>query len=144
MYLNTIRPADGSKKSRTRVGRGHGSGIGKTCGRGHKGQRARAGGYHKVGFEGGQMPLQRRIPKFGFTSRKNIFVASIRLSDLNHIKEDTITIETLKKYKIIKNSIKSAKVYAYGELKKAVVLSGIAATKGAQKKISSFKGKAEK
>src|SRR5579872_4805100 len=105
MYLNTLQPAPGSKKTFKRVGRGIGSGKGKTCGRGHKGQRARAGGFHKVGFEGGQMPLQRRIPKSGFRSKKALSHKEIRLSDLNKISVDTIDMETLRVNGLISSNI---------------------------------------
>src|ERR1700686_4543195 len=105
MNLNTLKPAPGSKQAPKRVGRGIGSGLGKTCGRGHKGQHARAGGYHKVGFEGGQMPLQRRIPKFGFTSRKALVKAEIRMHELAKVTADVIDLAALKKANIIQNNI---------------------------------------
>src|SRR3989338_7753689 len=116
MQLNTLQPAPGSKTKSKRLGRGIGCGKGKTCGRGHKGQRARTGGYHKLGFEGGQMPLQRRLPKFGFTSRKALTTAEIRLQSLNQVPGDVIDIQTLKAANIINGQIKHAKIFAYGKL----------------------------
>src|SRR6266481_4740421 len=110
MELNTIKPASGSRKPRKRVGRGIGSGTGKTCGRGHKGQHSRAGGYHKVGFEGGQMPLQRRLPKFGFTSLTAATVAEVRLHELQKLTDDKIDLVVLKKANIVPGNILSVKV----------------------------------
>src|SRR5574341_599152 len=110
MQLNTIKPAGGAKHAKRRVGRGVGSGLGKTCGRGHKGQHSRSGGYHKVGFEGGQMPLQRRIPKFGFNSWKKLITAEIRLHELNKIAADVIDMNTLREANLIHNRIKRAKI----------------------------------
>lgn len=144
MYLNTLKPAYGAKKSATRVGRGIGSGMGKTCGRGHKGQRARAGGFHKVGFEGGQMPLQRRLPKFGFNSKKSVCTAEIRLSDLNKLESDIVSIETLRNANIINSAIKFAKIIKAGELdtkKKLTIAPEIRVTKGALKDITAAGGK---
>lgn len=141
MYLNTLQPAVGSKKKATRVGRGIGSGIGKTCGRGHKGQHARAGGYHKVGFEGGQMPIQRRLPKFGFKSRKGLVTAEVRLSELAKMDVEVINLEALKKANVVGASIKFVKVIASGELKKPVTLSGVKVTAGAKKIIEAAGGK---
>ncbi len=143
MRLNTIKPAQGSRRSRKRVGRGIGSGSGKTCGRGHKGQHSRSGGYHKVGFEGGQMPLQRRLPKFGFTSRKSLSKAEIRLNELELANTDIIDIDALKKADLISNNIKHVKVILSGEIKKAITLKGIAATKGAKAAIEAAGGKLE-
>ena len=116
MYLNTIKPAAGSKKAAKRVGRGIGSGSGKTCGRGHKGQHSRSGGFHKVGFEGGQMPLQRRLPKVGFTSRTTKLTAEVRLHELELIKDDKISLEALKNARIIKQYFKYVKIIATGEI----------------------------
>lgn len=143
MHLNTLKPADGSKRERKRVGRGIGSGTGKTCGRGHKGQHARSGGYHKVGFEGGQMPLQRRLPKFGFTSRKAQFVARVRLHELNNLNQDEITVSVLKDAGLITKKITSVKVFASGAITKAIKLSGISVTKGAREAIEAAGGKVE-
>jgi len=143
MFLNTIKSSQGAKKAKARVGRGIGSGSGKTCGRGHKGQRSRSGGYHKVGFEGGQMPLQRRVPKFGFTSLKSLCHQEIRLYDLNRMESDEIDLATLLAEDIIKRSIKTVKVVASGDIKRAVTLKGIAATKGARAAIEAAGGKVE-
>ncbi|HET9843171.1 MAG TPA: 50S ribosomal protein L15 [Gammaproteobacteria bacterium] len=143
MKLNTIRPAEGAKKSATRVGRGPGSGIGKTCGRGIKGQKARAGGYHKVGFEGGQMPLQRRLPKYGFTSQKALVSQDIRLSDLNYIEGNIVSLETLKDANIIPKSIKFAKIYLSGEIKRALTIQNLKITKGAKEAILAQGGNIE-
>ena len=142
MRLNTIKPAAGSKTSRKRVGRGGGSGLGKTCGRGHKGQRARAGGYHKVGFEGGQMPLQRRMPKVGFNSPIKNDTAQVRLSELNKL-EGEINLAALKAANIVPQAAKRAKVFLSGSLDKAVNLSGIAVTKGVMSAITAAGGKVE-
>src|SRR3989338_2715212 len=135
MLLNDISPTFGSKKAKKRLGRGIGSGSGKTAGRGHKGQRARAGGYHKVGFEGGQMPIQRRLPKFGFVSRKAMVTEEIRLGDLNKVSTDVIDLAALKAAKLINASIDVAKVFLAGEIKKPVTLRGIKVTAGAKKAI---------
>lgn len=144
MLLNDISPAFGSKKAKKRLGRGIGSGSGKTAGRGHKGQRARAGGYHKVGFEGGQMPIQRRLPKFGFVSRKAMVTEEIRLGDLNKVSTDVIDLAALKAAKLINASIEVAKVFLAGEIKKPVTLRGIKVTAGAKKAIEAVGGKIEK
>src|ERR1019366_3236803 len=125
MQLNTLKGAEGSKKARRRVGRSIGSGIGKTAGRGHKGQKSRSGGYHKVGFEGGQMPLQRRLPKRGFISPTRGDTAEVRLSDLNRLKADTIDILVLKEAGIVPIHALSAKVIVSGELKRKVTLHGL-------------------
>lgn len=143
MQLNTLRPALGSKKNAKRVGRGIGSGLGKTCGRGHKGQSARAGGYHKLGFEGGQMPLHRRLPKFGFISRQSLVRGEVRLDELAHVKGAEITLETLRAANIIAKTVKFAKVILSGEIKHAVHLKGIKATKGARAAIEAAGGKVE-
>ena len=143
MYLNTIKPAKGSRKVALRRGRGIGSGLGKTGGRGHKGQKSRSGGYHKVGFEGGQMPLQRRLPKFGFTSRKAGMTAELRLSDLATVDAGVITLEALKIANLVNSNIKYVKVMLSGELKKAVHTKGIAVSEGAKKVILSLGGQVE-
>jgi len=143
MYLNTLQPAPFSKKKAVRVGRGIGSGMGKTCGRGHKGQKSRSGGYTKVGFEGGQMPLQRRLPKFGFTSKKALLRREIRLSDLNNITAEVIDLFALQQANIINSEIKYVKIFASGTVKKAVVIKGIPVTKGAAVAILAAGGRIE-
>jgi large subunit ribosomal protein L15 len=135
MKLNSLQPAKGSKQPKKRLGRGVGSGLGKTAGKGHKGQHARAGGYHKVGFEGGQMPLQRRLPKFGFKSRASRSVAEIRTSQLNKLEDTNINLDVLKNNGLVSKNIKQAKIYLSGEITKKVVVSGLRCTKGAQKAI---------
>lgn len=131
MELNTIAPALGSKKARRRVGRGIGSGLGKTAGRGHKGQKSRAGGFHKVGFEGGQMPMHRRLPKRGFTSRTASLNAQIRLTDLERLGLDSVDVLVLKQAGLIHAEAQNVKVILAGEIKRSVVLNGIKATAGA-------------
>jgi large subunit ribosomal protein L15 len=143
MRLNTLKPADGSTTDRKRVGRGIGSGLGKTAGRGHKGQKSRSGGFHKSGFEGGQMPLQRRLPKLGFTSRKSRVTAEIRLSELALLDAEVIDLDSLKAANIISKNIRFAKVILSGEISKSVTLKGIGATKGAQSAIEAAGGKVE-
>lgn len=143
MQLNTLHPAPGSKTKSKRLGRGIGSGKGKTCGRGHKGQRARAGGYHKVGFEGGQMPLQRRIPKSGFRSRQSLHREEVYLSDLNRIEADVIDLVALADAGIIRKDTKDVKIIGSGELNRAVTIRGIGITAGARKAIEAAKGKIE-
>ncbi len=143
MRLNTISPSEGSKKAPKRVGRGIGSGLGKTCGRGHKGQHSRSGGYHKVGFEGGQMPLQRRLPKVGFSSRISRFKDEVRLHELTNVSAKIIDIEALKAEKIIGHKIKQVKIILSGELKKAVVVKGLSVSKGAHEAIIAAGGKVE-
>jgi large subunit ribosomal protein L15 len=143
MKLNTIAPEEGATSDRKRVGRGIGCGWGKTCGRGHKGQHSRSGGYHKVGFEGGQMPLQRRIPKFGFISRKSLVRAKIRLSDLRHVEGDVISLDTLKASNVIGRNIELVKIYLHGEIDRAVTVKGIPVSKGAKAAIEAAKGKVE-
>ena len=140
MRLNTIKPAAGSKKNRKRVARGIGSGSGKTAGRGHKGQSARSGGYHKVGFEGGQMPLQRRLPKRGFVSRSRNDTAEVRLSDLARLPVDEIDLLALKAAGMVPAIAKTAKVIKTGKLDKKVKLVGVLATKGAKAAIEAAGG----
>ncbi len=141
MQLNTISPAEGEKSLRKRVGRGIGSGFGKTCGRGHKGQKSRSGGFTKVGFEGGQMPLQRRLPKVGFSSRVSIITSQVTLSEINNLEETEITVDVLKKHNLVTKNIKRVKVMLSGEITRSVTLTGIKATKGAKAAIEAAKGK---
>ena len=143
MEINKIKPAEGSKKARRRVGRGIGSGLGKTAGRGHKGQSSRAGGYHKVGFEGGQMPLQRRLPKRGFKSAQLKYNGEITLGDLEKLGADEVDLLTLKAAGLVRQLIKTVKVIKSGELTRKVVLKGIAATAGARAAIEAVGGTAE-
>ena len=140
MQLNTLSPAEGEKRSRKRVGRGIGSGFGKTCGRGHKGQKSRSGGSSKVGFEGGQMPLQRRLPKVGFSSRVSIITSQVTLSEIDKLEETEITVDVLKTHNLITKNIKRVKVMLSGEITRAVTLTGIKATKGALSAIEAAKG----
>jgi large subunit ribosomal protein L15 len=140
MQLNTIKPAEGAKKERRRVGRGIGSGLGKTAGRGHKGQKSRTGGFHKVGFEGGQMPLQRRLPKRGFKSLTKADTARIRTSELLELNVDVIDLLALKAANLVSGTVKSAKVYLSGELNKKVKVQGLLLTKGARAAIESAGG----
>lgn len=143
MRLNSLAPNAGEKTAKKRVGRGIGSGLGKTCGRGHKGQHSRSGGFHKVGFEGGQMPLQRRLPKFGFSSRIGRVTGEIRLSDLEKVEGDVVDLAALQKANIVTKNIKRVKVFASGKVEKAVTLKGISATKGALAAIEAAGGKVE-
>ena len=143
MRLNTLKPADGSTKDRKRVGRGIGSGLGKTAGRGHKGQKSRSGGFTKSGFEGGQMPLQRRLPKVGFTSRKSRVTTEVRLSEIASLNTEVVDLEVLKAANIVSKNIRFAKVILSGEIATAVTLKGIGATKGAQSAIEAAGGKIE-
>jgi len=143
MRLNTLSPAPGRVKEAKRVGRGIGSGLGKTGGRGHKGQTSRSGGGIRPGFEGGQMPLQKRLPKYGFTSRLAAVTAEIRLSELNKVEGEVVDIAALRNAGIINNSIERAKVFASGEVSKAVTLKGVGATKGARAAIEAAGGKVE-
>lgn len=143
MRLNTLAPAEGEKKSAKRVGRGIGSGLGKTCGRGHKGQKSRSGGFHKVGFEGGQMPLQRRLPKVGFTSRVSRYVEEVRLHELEKVDADAVDLIALKAANIIGQQTKRVKVIASGKIEKAVTVRGLAVTKGAKAAIEAAGGKVE-
>ena len=141
MRLNSIKPAEGSKKNRRRVGRGIGSGLGKTAGRGHKGQKSRSGGFHKVGFEGGQMPLQRRLPKRGFVSPLRGRVAEVRLSDLQRMNGDVVDVAALHAAGVIPRLARGAKVILSGKLERAVTLEGVGATKGARAAIEAAGGK---
>ncbi len=143
MKLNELKPAEGSKRPRKRVGRGIGSGTGKTAGRGHKGQRARSGGYHKVGFEGGQMPLARRLPKRGFTSLSRDDNAQVRLSDLNKIKGEEVDLLVLKQAGILANRVVSAKVILAGKIEKKLKVRGLGVTKGARAAIEAAGGSIE-
>jgi len=143
MQLNTLQPAPGSKKDAKRVGRGIGSGTGKTCGRGHKGQKSRSGGFSKVGFEGGQMPLQRRLPKVGFASRSFKLSAEVRLDELVKLDAEIIDLAALIKANIVPARTLKAKVIASGEISKAVQLKGIKVTPGARKAIEAAGGKIE-
>jgi large subunit ribosomal protein L15 len=143
MKLNSISPAPGAKKPARRVGRGASAGQGKTCGRGVKGQRARKGGYHKVGFEGGQMPLQRRLPKVGFRSKLAPLVAEVRLNELALAKGDVVDLEALKKAGVVPATAERARVMLSGEIKTAVTVKGIGVTKGARAAIEAAGGKVE-
>lgn len=143
MRLNSIKPASGAKRSAKRVGRGIGSGHGKTAGRGHKGQKSRSGGYHKVGFEGGQMPLQRRLPKVGFRSYLARITGEVRLDELEKAAGDIIDLKALRKAGLISGKIKRVKIIASGEISKAVTVKGLRATKGARAAIEAAGGKFE-
>src|SRR5690554_7431253 len=138
--LNTLKPAEGAKRDRRRVGRGIGSGLGKTGGRGHKGQKSRSGGFHKVGFEGGQMPLQRRLPKRGFTSRGKHLYAEVRLSELERLPVDEIDVQALKQAGVVGQAVRYAKVIKSGELTHKLTLKGISATAGARAAIEAAGG----
>jgi len=143
MQLNTLQPAEGSKSARHRVGRGVGSGWGKTAGRGHKGQKSRAGGFHKVGFEGGQMPLHRRLPKRGFTSLTRRFCEEVRLNELQGLSVEEIDLDVLKSANIVSPLAMSARVILSGEISRKVVLRGVRATKGAKAAIEAAGGSVE-
>ena len=143
MRLNTLKPGEGAKKAGKRLGRGIGSGLGKTSGRGHKGQHARAGGFHKVGFEGGQMPLQRRLPKIGFRSQISREVAEVRLHELTKVEGDVVDLLGLKAANVIGQEIKRVKVIASGEIGKAMTIKGLGVTKGARAAIEAAGGKVE-
>ena len=140
MNLNTLKPALGEKTLRKRVGRGMGSGMGKTAGRGHKGQKSRSGGFTKIGFEGGQMPLQRRLPKVGFTSRVSLTTSQVTLSQLDKLSEKEITIDVLKKHNLVTKNISRVKVMLSGEINRPINLVGIKPTKGAKAAIEAAKG----
>ena len=141
MRLNTLKPKPGSKSAAKRLGRGIGSGFGKTAGRGHKGQKARAGGYHKLGFEGGQMPLQRRLPKVGFHSQLALVTGEICLAELAKVKAEVIDLAALKAANLVAKNIKRVKVILSGQLKKAVTIKGLGVTKGARAAIEAAGGK---
>jgi len=144
MYLNTIKPAKGAKKAAKRVGRGIGSTLGKTCGRGHKGQHSRSGGYRKVGFEGGQMPIQRRLPKFGFTSRSARLTAELRSSELNQLPAGEVSLAVLKEAGLVPSFVRKVKVILSGEIKGAyTIASDVAVTKGAKEAVAAAGGKVE-
>ncbi|AGH80167.1 50S ribosomal protein L15 [Psychromonas sp. CNPT3] len=143
MKLNTLSPAAGSKPSAKRVGRGIGSGYGKTCGRGHKGLKARSGGKVRPGFEGGQMPLKQRLPKFGFTSRKSLVSCEVRLNEIAKVEGDVVTLETLKQAGLLVNTIKFTKVVLSGEISRSVTVKGLRVTKGARAAIEAAGGKIE-
>ena len=140
MELNSIKPAEGSKKARRRVGRGIGSGLGKTAGRGHKGQKSRSGGYHKVGFEGGQMPLQRRLPKRGFKSTTQKYNAEVSLADLQRLGAAEVDLLTLKQAKLVGEMIKNVKIIKSGELTLKIAVTGVLATAGAKAAIEAAGG----
>jgi large subunit ribosomal protein L15 len=143
MKLNTLSPAAGSKPAAKRVGRGIGSGLGKTGGRGHKGQKSRSGGKVRPGFEGGQMPLKQRLPKFGFTSRKSLVSGEVRLNEIAQVEGDIVTLETLKQAGLLVNTIKFAKVVLSGEISRSVTVQGLGVTKGARAAIEAAGGKIE-
>ena len=143
LKLNTLSPAPGSRKDAKRVGRGIGSGVGKTAGRGHKGQKSRSGGTVKPGFEGGQMPLQKRLPKYGFTSRIARTTAQVRLGELNAVEGDVVDLAALKSADLVKEDITRARVFLSGELNRAVTVKGLAVTKGAREAIEKAGGKIE-
>jgi large subunit ribosomal protein L15 len=143
MRLNTLKPDEGSRPDRKRVGRGIGSGWGKTCGRGHKGQKSRSGGFHKVGFEGGQMPLQRRLPKIGFRSRKAKYTAEVRLNELARLEGDVVDMNALYAADILPRTMKRAKLILSGSVDRALTVKGIGATKGAREAIEKAGGKVE-
>ncbi len=143
MRLNTLSPAPGSRKDSKRVGRGIGSGNGKTAGRGHKGQKSRSGGTVRPGFEGGQMPLQKRLPKYGFTSRIARTTAQVRLAELNAVAGDVVDLEALKAADLVKQNVTRARVFLSGELGKALTVKGLAVTKGAREAIEKAGGKVE-
>ena len=143
MRLNSLSPAPGAKKNAKRVGRGIGSGTGKTAGRGHKGQKSRSGGKVRPGFEGGQMPLQKRLPKYGFTSRISRTTAQIRLSELNAVEGDIVDLAALKGADLVKENVVRARVFLSGELTKAVTLRGLVVTRGAREAIEKSGGKVE-
>ena len=143
MRLNDLKPADGSKSARKRVGRGIGSGLGKTAGRGHKGQKARAGGFHKVGFEGGQMPLQRRLPKVGFRPRKARRVDEIRLGELGRLEGDVVSLESLRAVGLIDRAVRQVKLIKSGSIERAVTVRGVGVTAGARAAIEAAGGSVE-
>lgn len=143
MHLNSLSPAPGHKTPKLRVGRGIGSGLGKTCGRGHKGQKARKSGNVRPGFEGGQMPLQKRLPKYGFTSRIGMTTAQVRLDELNRVDGDLVTLDALKQADVLNENMKRAKIFLSGEINKPVTVKGLRVTAGARKAIEAAGGKVE-
>jgi large subunit ribosomal protein L15 len=143
MKLNSIKPGPGSRQAARRVGRGIGSGLGKTCGRGHKGQKERSGGFHKVGFEGGQMPLQRRLPKVGFTTASSRVTGEIRLHELAAVNADVIDLDAIKQANLVPRNIERVKVFASGKIDRAVTVKGIKVTRGARAAIEAAGGKVE-
>lgn len=143
MFLNELSPAPGSKPAKKRLGRGIGSGLGKTGGRGHKGQKSRSGGTVKPGFEGGQMPLQRRLPKFGFTSRKSLVSAEVKLSELRKVDGDEVTLETLKAAGVVRKNVKTARIMLSGSVERALTVKGLKVTRGATQAIEAAGGKVE-
>ena len=143
MKLNTLAPAPGAKNTGKRVGRGTGSGLGKTGGRGHKGQKSRSGGSVKPGFEGGQMPLQRRLPKFGFTSRVSLLTDQVTLSEIANVDGDVVSLETLKAAGLVKKEMQNVKVILSGSIDRSVTVSGLKVTKGALEAITAAGGKVE-
>jgi large subunit ribosomal protein L15 len=143
MRLNTIKPAAGSKQTARRVGRGIGSGLGKTCGRGHKGQKSRSGGFQKTGFEGGQMPLQRRLPKFGFRSKLAQVTAELRLNEIGAVDGDVVDLAALKAANLVRQDVERARVFASGTIERAVTVRGIGVSKGARAAIEAAGGKIE-
>lgn len=143
MNLNSLSPDPGSRPARRRVGRGIGSGLGKTCGKGHKGQKSRAGGYHKINFEGGQMPIQRRLPKMGFKSRVGRTIDQVALNELEKMTDEVIDLAALRRAGIINNAIKDVKIFLSGELTKSVKLKGLRVTKGARAAIEGLGGSIE-
>ena len=140
MRLNSLKPGAGAKKAAKRVGRGIGCGSGKTSGRGHKGQKSRSGGFHKSGFEGGQMPLQRRLPKYGFRSRKSVYYDEVRLHELQLVQGDEVNLESLKKAGVIRHDVQTVKIIASGNLEQSVKVSGVRVTKGAKAQIEAAGG----
>ncbi len=143
MYLNSLHPAPGAKKPKKRLGRGIGSGLGKTAGRGHKGQKARAGGYHKVGFEGGQMPIQRRLPKFGFKSMKALTRDEIRLNELAYVTAEVVDLLSLKACGLIRGDVTDVKIICSGKIERPVTVRGLRVTAGARAAIEAVGGKVE-
>ena len=143
LKLNTVKPNAGSRRPARRVGRGNSAGQGTTCGRGYKGQKSRSGGYHKINFEGGQMPLQRRLPKIGFRSRKKALTEEVRLNEINNLTVDEVSLEVLKKQKIVSEKCQKAKIILSGEIKKAIVVKGIPVTIGARSAIEAAGGRVE-
>jgi large subunit ribosomal protein L15 len=143
LRLNTLSPSPGSRKDAKRVGRGIGSGLGKTAGRGHKGQKSRSGGKVRPGFEGGQMPLQKRLPKYGFTSRVSRTTAQVRLGELNAVQSDVVDLDALKAANVIRQDVLRVRVFWSGEITKALTVKGLAVTKGAREAIENAGGKVE-